>query len=339
MCRRPGCTGQTEVKNLYSIDKATLAAESERTGFIRDNLEKVYRLLDILEFIDNNELLRNTLVLKGGTAINLTIFDLPRLSVDIDLDFSRECSKTEMLEYRQEIENILGRYMRAAGYFSDVGRAKAAHSLDSGVFVYENAGGNKDNIKIEINYSMRSHVLKPELKEINFEFMQTPVSVTSVEMTELFGSKIKALLERTAARDLFDINNMIVAGLFSEPDELSMLRKCMLFYKSVGSTGPFNKAIEFDRIDDLTFTALRQTLLPVLRKSEYVDLPGMKNNVKGFLTDLIVLDEREQLYLDEFGKGRYRPDLLFDDEDIIKRIDRHPMAIWKTSKIRESLER
>ena len=107
MRRRPRCTERTEVKSLYSMDKATLAAESERTGFIRDNLEKVYRLLDILEFIDSNELLRNTLVLKGGTAINLTVFDLPRLSVDIDLDFSKDCSRNEMLEYRQKIENIL----------------------------------------------------------------------------------------------------------------------------------------------------------------------------------------------------------------------------------------
>jgi predicted nucleotidyltransferase component of viral defense system len=44
-------------------------------------------LTEILKFFENDTLLGNSLALKGGTAINLTIFDLPRLSVDIDMDF------------------------------------------------------------------------------------------------------------------------------------------------------------------------------------------------------------------------------------------------------------
>lgn len=55
-------------------------------GFIRDTLEKVYRLADILEYLNTNPILKDSLALKGGTAINLTIFNLPRLSVYIDLD-------------------------------------------------------------------------------------------------------------------------------------------------------------------------------------------------------------------------------------------------------------
>ena len=42
-------------------------------------------------------MLAEALALKGGTAINLTIFNLPRLSVDIDLDYSRNVSKDEMI--------------------------------------------------------------------------------------------------------------------------------------------------------------------------------------------------------------------------------------------------
>ena len=44
--------------------------------------------------------LSSCLALKGGTAINLTIFNLPRLSVDIDLDFSENINRDEMLEKR-----------------------------------------------------------------------------------------------------------------------------------------------------------------------------------------------------------------------------------------------
>ena len=70
-------------------------------GFVRDTLEKVMRLADILEYLNTNPILKNTLALKGGTAINLTFFNLPRLSVDIDLDYLVANSKQEMLEDRK----------------------------------------------------------------------------------------------------------------------------------------------------------------------------------------------------------------------------------------------
>ena len=72
---------------MFNLDRAVLEEASSKSGFIRDNLEKVYRLADVLEFINESDYLRDRLALKGGTAINLTVFDLPRLSVDIDLDY------------------------------------------------------------------------------------------------------------------------------------------------------------------------------------------------------------------------------------------------------------
>ena len=51
--------------------------------------------------MENDTLLSETLALKGGTAINLTIFNLPRLSVDIDLDFSQNLPRTE--RYRKDL--------------------------------------------------------------------------------------------------------------------------------------------------------------------------------------------------------------------------------------------
>ena len=57
-------------------------------------------------------ILYSNLALKGGTAINLTIFDLPRLSVDIDLDFTNHVTKDEMLIIRQKITNLLKNYLK-----------------------------------------------------------------------------------------------------------------------------------------------------------------------------------------------------------------------------------
>lgn len=66
-----------------SIEK--LEAEAEATGFRVDMLEKVVRLLGVLESVRDHPFLKGKLALKGGTALNLFVFDVPRLSIDIDL--------------------------------------------------------------------------------------------------------------------------------------------------------------------------------------------------------------------------------------------------------------
>ena len=43
----------------------------EETNFINSNLEKVIRLLDVLDYIFSNSSFSNDVILKGGTAINL----------------------------------------------------------------------------------------------------------------------------------------------------------------------------------------------------------------------------------------------------------------------------
>lgn len=91
----------------------TLGRMAKELGFVRDTLEKVYRLVDVLQFMENDELLSVSIALKGGTAINLTIFDLPRLSVDIDLDYCKSLDRKEMLKDREIITDRISKYMVA----------------------------------------------------------------------------------------------------------------------------------------------------------------------------------------------------------------------------------
>lgn len=62
-----------------------------------------------------------------------------------------------MLEDRQRIVEDMEKYMSAEGYQKS-GKSKTSHSLDSMIFTYVNTAGISDNIKIEINYSMRVHI-------------------------------------------------------------------------------------------------------------------------------------------------------------------------------------
>lgn len=107
-----------------------------------------------------------------------------------------------------------------------------SHSLDSWVYEYTNAGGNKDNIKIEINYSLRAHVLETEEHQIMTEHFSSSYKIKTLASIEIYASKINALLTRAAARDLYDVRNMIRFGIFDEVDE-SLLKKCVIFYAAV----------------------------------------------------------------------------------------------------------
>jgi predicted nucleotidyltransferase component of viral defense system len=302
----------------------TLAAE---TGFIRDNLEKVLRLCEVLHYISDNPLLSEHLVLKGGTAINLTVFNLTRLSVDIDLDFNKTCTREEMLAIRGQLNQDTTNYMFRSSY-SLSPNTKNPHSLDSWVFYYQNSVGNRDNIKVEINYSMRQHILPIVARRINVSFVEHDFDIRTLAPVELFGSKIKALIERAAARDLYDIHNMIAQHIIAD-EEQELLRKIVLFYLVVGGNGDLSALSQFERISRLNFSKIRSSLLPVLSRREHFDFEVAKVEVIGYLSKLLVFTDKERSFVEEFQRGSYRPELLFDDADAVAHIQDHPMAVWK----------
>ena len=97
-------------------NKTEIGRVAQQYGFVRDTFEKVLRLKDILRYLNEEEYLRKHLLLKGGTAINLTVFNLPRLSVDIDMDYTPNDTKGDMLEAREKIKILIKDYMVAEGY-------------------------------------------------------------------------------------------------------------------------------------------------------------------------------------------------------------------------------
>ena len=303
------------------LSKAFIGQKAEELNFNRDTLEKVFRLTEILNFLNTDTLMKDCLALKGGTAINLTIFDLPRLSVDIDLDFTQNIGREEMLNVRESLKTTLQKYMNANGYDLSP-KSKFPHALDSFVFSYTNCGGVKDNIKVEINYSLRTHILP--IEQVQTSILGKTITVRRLAKAELFASKIVALLTRTAPRDLYDIHNMIKQGVFA-PEERKLLRKCFAFYAALNGLERMN----FTASDDLKPYEIMTMLLPVIHRKEFVDLPKMKQTVKEYLSELLQLKNAEQEFLKNFSQKTYSPDKLFADKEIQTSIASHPMVDWK----------
>lgn len=258
---------------MPQFNRRELDVRAREYGFNRDTFEKVLRLRTILDFLNTHEYMREHLLLKGGTAINLTVFNLPRLSVDIDLDFVPNLTREETVNERERLTEILKGFMSEQGYsLSEASRF--SHSLDAFHYNYVNAAGNRDMIKIEINYSLRKHVLLPEDRALVIDAFGEPIKVRTVAAMEIFAAKTNALISRAAARDLYDFCNMADIKLFAEEEDL--FRKCIIFYATI-SAKEVNKNFDTSAIDSLVFSKIKSDLFPVLAVKDKFDLEGKSN--------------------------------------------------------------
>ncbi|MZQ49781.1 MAG: nucleotidyl transferase AbiEii/AbiGii toxin family protein [Bacteroidales bacterium] len=143
------------------------------------------------------------LALKGGTAINLFLRNMPRLSVDIDLTYlpfdNRETALTN-------ISDSLGR-IRERITKSIPGITVNNHTIE-GNDIKLLVQSQNAQIKVEVNTITRGHLHPVRLLQVNEkvqERFQKFAAIQVVSDAELFGGKICAALDRQHPRDLFDV--------------------------------------------------------------------------------------------------------------------------------------
>lgn len=148
--------------------------------------------------------------LKGGTAINLFVRDMPRLSVDLDLVFvDHRLGRDEALARINEAIRKAVDQLRKRGF-----QTHAATVLDAGetkLFVRR----DKLEVKVEVNFVLRGTVhpirqtsLTPKAKETLLADLELPL----VSLPDLYGGKLVAALDRQHPRDLFDVMQLFLHG-------------------------------------------------------------------------------------------------------------------------------
>lgn len=295
------------------------------TGFIKDNVEKVLRLIDLLEAVNTLPEFASKLVLKGGTAINLFIVDCPRLSVDIDLDYAENLPKEEMAAVRAELKKSLIDYIEDNSYTLSE-KPRGHFALDSLLLSYLATSGNKDNIKLEINYIDRAHILPLETQEVKTALADHNIKALTLNPIEIYASKAVALFSRTTPRDLYDVYTMLEKGVLSDCD---IFRKCFIFYNMVGGEQDAD-TLNFDKLDKYFYNDIKRYLKPVIKKDDIFDYKHAVEVVKEKMRTLLVPTDSEIEFIQSFRCKDYRPDLLFDHNAILERISNHPMAMWRT---------
>ncbi len=146
--------------------------------------------------------------LKGGTAINLFVRDMPRLSVDLDLVFTDHRLEREdaLARINEAIRKAVGR-LKKRGFQTHA--ATAADAGETKLFVRR----DKLEVKVEVNFVLRgtlhpirSASLTPKAKEALLADLELPV----VSPEDLYGGKLVAAMDRQHPRDLFDVMQLFL---------------------------------------------------------------------------------------------------------------------------------
>ena len=142
--------------------------------------------------------------LKGGTAINFFVRNLPRLSIDIDLTYLPLDSRNTALS---EITSALRRI--SSGISKTFPKAKIVEkSIESSKYISGMVIRTDVTVKIEVNTVIRGSVYKPKVNELvekAEEYFGLSLSVNTLSFADLYGGKICAALDRQHPRDLFDV--------------------------------------------------------------------------------------------------------------------------------------
>ncbi len=323
--RQPPNSSQSDMK--YEYEKKRIQQIAAEHRYTATNVEKVIRLCHILQDLNSYEEFAGKLLLKGGTAINLIAFEkLPRLSVDLDLDFAFNLSKEETNRERENISEALSLYARDMGYeISDRGN----YALDSKSLLYTTTTGSLDKIKLDINYHSRCHVYPATYSDIAFPFAYADhhIRVAHLDIIELFAGKIKALYERCKPRDIFDIFSLAKSGLLTSKDERDALRKCVVFYSVLGNADkPDLLSQDLGKMREMPFLTLKTQLLPMLHtKLGHFDKNNLFDVAVNYLESLMVLEESEKEFINKFFAGDFSPELLFDDS-VANGLKQHPVV-------------
>ena len=144
--------------------------------------------------------------MKGGTALNFFVQDMPRLSVDIDVVFvpHQTPRDTALAEIANELSALQTRINRR-GIRAELTSSKTGD--ETKLFVRR----DRIEVKIEINHVFRGTLLPVETRSLTktaSDLFTTALAVPTLAVAELYGSKLVAAMDRQHPRDLFDVHGM-----------------------------------------------------------------------------------------------------------------------------------
>jgi len=201
--------------------------------------------------------------------------------------------------------------------------ASDAHASSALILGYRNARGLQDTLKLEVNYMYRVSLGAPQEREVRLT-LSPPVRFRLVSLAELTGGKLVALLDRTAARDLYDA--AALAGIVDSGDRF--MRRVFV---AMGGLLP-RRLSEYpvERIERATERDIETNLYPILASTDRPTRDAMLEKVQPWFRQWLALEPEETEFHESLNSGVVRGNLLFPSEPTAANaVERHPGLLWK----------
>lgn len=305
-------------------------------GFRPDSLEKVFRLLSLLETLRSNAFLRPRIALKGGTALNIFLFEVPRLSVDIDLNYVGSGDRATMLADKPKVEQSIQAVCAREGL--TVQRMPSEHAGGKWRLSFVNTAGSSDKLDIDLNFMLRVPLWPVTVLDSKTLGPAVAKEIAVVDRHELTAGKLAALCSRNASRDIFDAREL----LRRDDIHRGKLRLAFVVYGGLN-----RKDWRTVRIDDIAADALelKRELVPMLRagvRPQDAAIPswaeGLVRETRELMAAVLPLEAHELEFLERLnGAGDIAPELLTAEPAMQGIIRNHPGLKWKALNVKKRL--
>jgi len=315
------------------LSPADLQREAAATGFRGEALEKVLRLLELLEGFRSHPFLKSRVALKGGTALNLFVFEVPRLSVDIDLNYTGAVERDAMLAERPKVEQAIQAVCGRLGV--QIKRVPGEHAGGKWRLSYTSASGRPGALEVDVNFLLRTPLWPTVTADSRRIGAFGATRIPMLDVHELAAGKLAALFGRAASRDLFDVRELLAATSF-DPERL---RLGFVVYGGVNRRDWRTVTLDDVQADP---REVDQQLVPLLRAGlapTREDLAAWSDRLvaecRDCLSAVLPLRAEEVEFLEHLNdRGEIAPELLTADEPMQRLLRGHPGLRWKALNVR-----
>jgi len=306
---------------------------TKSTGFKEEIIEKVLHLMNLLNALNSHPFLKGKWVLKGGTALNLFELDMPRLSVDIDLNYIGNLNRKDMLANRPKVEKAIQAVFSREGF--TIKRAPNEHAGGKWRLNYQISSEQSGNLEVDLNFMLRQPLWDIRYTDSHLLGDFKAKNIPILDLHELAAGKLSALMSRTQARDLYDSYKIFRM----DNVDYNRLRLGFVVYGAMN-----RKDWRTVSVDDLTFDPidLKRQLFPMLRLDsiEAQTAPEeygthLVEECRKYLSFVLPFTDAEREFLDLLlDKGEIDATILTVNTVLRQRIQNQPMLKWKALNVK-----
>lgn len=277
--------------------------------------QKYFRQVDLLLRCLPTLRGQSEFAIKGGTAINLLVHDLPRLSVDIDLTFTMITNREASLEKIQQNLLTLKSKILKQNPEVRVTEKVGMDQLIKKLFVYH----QDTMIKIEPNFTLRGTLYPIKLgnlcKNIGDLYNVFIDEIPMLTEAELYAGKLCAALDRQHPRDLFDVKILFeTSGITNE------MRQAFVIYLA-GNNRPIHELLAPNKISIQSIFE-NEFIKMTTRNTSVNELLEARERLINYMQKTLTPNERQFLLSVKLGAPQY--DLMpFDN------LQNFPSLQWK----------